>query len=135
MQSIDQARDSFDDQRNRFHLQELGGLSLDDHKKRAAQAVNRLRKEVKEAVDKNMYWRIGGDIRGGELGTLRYDLDRLTASMDKTSRKTAQQLQDKAMQALDELDRHAKSKADAQLGPAYAQALQAVEEAVKYSIG
>lgn len=97
-------------------------------------AVARLKKEVKEAVDKNMYWRIENDIRGGTLGTLRYDLDSLMASKDKASRKTAQQLQEKAMTALSELDLLAKRKEDAKLGAAYAQALQAVEEAVKYTI-
>ncbi|KAK9803408.1 hypothetical protein WJX72_007996 [[Myrmecia] bisecta] len=132
--SIDEARDSFEDQRKRFSFQDYGGLRPEDHKKRATQAVARLKKEVKEAVDKNMYWRIENDIRGGTLGTLRYDLDSLTASKDKATRKTAQQLQEKAMAALSELDLLAKRKEDAKLGAAYAQALQAVEEAVKYTI-
>lgn len=69
IRSLDQARDSTEDQRKRFALQELGGLSAGDHHRRLRDAVAALRAEVGPALDKGVWWRVHNGIRNS--GTIR----------------------------------------------------------------
>lgn len=103
MESIDQARDSDEDQYKRFSYRNLNGISADEHKRRVQDSLRRLTSDLKPSIDKQYWPKVEADLRH-QLGTLRFDLDALAASKDKAARREAQALQDSVMRSLEELD-------------------------------
>lgn len=117
--SIDQARDSDEDQYNRFSFRNLNGISAEEHKyattsnnpgdtsphhrRRVQDSLRRLTSDLKPSIDKQYWSKVEADLRH-QLGTLRFDLDALAASKDRAARREAQALQDAVMRSLEELD-------------------------------
>jgi hypothetical protein len=124
--SQNQARDSAEDQRKRFALEELGGLSLEDRRRRLAREVAALQVNVAPALERGVWWRVRNGIREG--GTIRYDLDGLTATVgDKARRRKLVAQQDAAMKALEELDFFAVKRDKAQAQRAFQDAVAKLE--------
>lgn len=102
--SMDQARDTDENQKNRFSMTESAGMSPEQHKQRIKESLSRLQKNVAADISKKHWPRVSNDLRG-QMSTLRFDLDALNAATtDKAKRKAAQKAQNAAMKALEELD-------------------------------
>lgn len=129
--SLDQARDDKEDQRLRFSYQNVNKLTLDDHKKRVRESLARLQSDIKPSVEAGRWSLVQQDLRH-QMGTLRWDLDQLTASLDKQSRKQAQKLQDDAMRALEDVDYWARRKDQKKLSDAYASAVSNLGNVVSF---
>lgn len=103
--SIDQARDPEEDQYNRFSFRNPEGMNAEEHKRRVQDSLRRLTADLKPSIDKQVpnWSKVEADLRH-QLGTLRFDLDALTASKDKVARREAMALQNSVMRSLEELD-------------------------------
>eukprot|EP00891_Asterochloris_glomerata_P008468 jgi/Astpho2/8468/Aster-08367 len=109
--SLDRLDQSRDDAANykqaRYFMQELNLLGPEEHAKRARESLDRLQRDIKASVDRKSWPRVTADLRH-QMGTLRYDLDKLIAAKDKSARKEASKLEEAAMQALSDLDQSAR---------------------------
>lgn len=68
--SLDQARDSEEDQRLRFSYQTVNKLTLEDHKKRVRESLARLQSDIKPSVEAGRWSLVQQDLRH-QMGTLR----------------------------------------------------------------
>ncbi len=71
MDSIDQARDTDEDQAKRFSFRNVNGITPEEHKRRVQDSLKRLTSDFKSSIDKQAWSRVEADLRH-QLGTLRY---------------------------------------------------------------
>ncbi|KAK9863043.1 hypothetical protein WJX84_009909 [Apatococcus fuscideae] len=129
-QSMDQARDTDENQKARFSMTESEGMTPDMHKKRIKESLSRLQKNVASDMKKKHFPAVSNDLRG-QMSTLRFDLDALNASIsDKAARKKAQKVQNEAMKALETLDYLARTNAANDIEKAYQVAFTQLQQVV-----